>query len=418
VPGEATGDPDFLYAALDTTACAAFAKESRMNFANAHRPHRKPGECSTRCAFPGYNESLSQQHLEQNKERKVKVKRAEIRRMNVRLSVGRVWNTGKGMRTAAWCMVFLGMVAGFGFSGSAAAGQNTAATRTALSVATNNAGPRTRVTLTAHVSADVAGAASGVVNFRSGEMDLGSAFLDGEGNASLTTDNLLAGNHQVVAIYQGGTGYVGSLSKAEDVHANASTVAGFTVGATPTSLSTAAGGFVNSVVTVTPVNGFNAYVSLSCSGLPENATCTFTPVNVQASCTTSASGVQTCTPGISTMQIQTLAPSPKSTAANGGDTGMQRYAFIFPALFGLVGLGVCKRRAWRNLAMGMLAFAGAMGMTACSQRYNYLNHGPPGNPGSPTGSYTVTVDAESSNGAFTITPPTQPQITFVITAAN
>src|SRR5271154_3027209 len=122
--------------------------------------------------FPGYNESLRQQPLEQNKERKVKVKRAEIRRMNVRLSVGRSWNTGKGMRTAGWCMVFLGMVAGFGFTGSAAAAQNTATTRTALSAATNNAGPRTRVTLTAHVTADVAGAPSGVVNFRSGEIDL------------------------------------------------------------------------------------------------------------------------------------------------------------------------------------------------------------------------------------------------------
>jgi hypothetical protein len=27
------GDPDFLYAALEMTACAAFVKESRMNFA-------------------------------------------------------------------------------------------------------------------------------------------------------------------------------------------------------------------------------------------------------------------------------------------------------------------------------------------------------------------------------------------------
>jgi hypothetical protein len=33
--------PDFLYAALDTTACAAFIKESRMNFANANKLHRK-----------------------------------------------------------------------------------------------------------------------------------------------------------------------------------------------------------------------------------------------------------------------------------------------------------------------------------------------------------------------------------------
>ena len=333
--------------------------------------------------------------------------------MNVRLSVGRVWIIGKGMRTAGWCMVFLGMVAGF--TGSAAAAENTAATRTALAVATNNAGPRTRVTLTAHVSADVAAAPSGAVNFRSGEVDLGSAFLDSQGSAALETDNLPAGDHQVVAVYQGGAGYVSSLSTPEQVHANVSTVAGFTVAATPTTLSTAVGGFVSSVVTVTPVNGFNAYVSLSCSGLPINTTCTFTPVNVPASCTTSTSGAQTCTPGTSVMQIQTLAPSPGPRSENAGDAGLGRYAFIFPALFGLAGLGACKRRAWRNLALAMLAFAGTMGMTACSQRYNYLNHGPPGNTGSPTGNYTVTVDAQSSNGSFTVTPPTQPQLTLTIT---
>ena len=204
--------------------------------------------------------------------------------------------------------------------------------------------------MTAHVSTDAAGAPSGVVNFRSGELDLGSAFLNGEGNAALETDNLPAGSHQVVAVYQGGSGYVGSLSKPEQVQANVSTVAGFTVAAAPTTLSTSVGGFVSSVVTVTPVNGFNAYVSLSCSGLPVNTTCNFTPVSVSASCTTNVSGVQTCTPGTSVMQIQTLAPSPRSVAGNGGSAGMRRYAFVFPALFGLAGLGACKRRAWRNLA--------------------------------------------------------------------
>ena len=107
------------------------------------------------------------------------------------------------MRTIGWCMVFLGMVAG----SRRAAAENTAATQTALTVATNNAGPRTRATLTAHVSADVTGSPSGVVNFRSGEMDLGSALLDGEGNASLETDILPAGSHQVVAIYQGQASY-------------------------------------------------------------------------------------------------------------------------------------------------------------------------------------------------------------------
>ena len=53
-----------------------------------------------------------------------------------------------------------------------------------------------------------------------------------------------------------------------------------------------------------------------------------------------------------------------------------------------------------------------------SQRYKYLNHGPPGNTGTPTGSYTVTVDAQSSTGSSTITPPTQPQITLIITELN
>jgi hypothetical protein len=40
------GDPDFLYAALDTTACAAFIKESRMSFVNAIQPHRKSRLCN------------------------------------------------------------------------------------------------------------------------------------------------------------------------------------------------------------------------------------------------------------------------------------------------------------------------------------------------------------------------------------
>ncbi len=37
------GDPDFLYAAPDITACAAFSKESRMKFANANNLNRKSG---------------------------------------------------------------------------------------------------------------------------------------------------------------------------------------------------------------------------------------------------------------------------------------------------------------------------------------------------------------------------------------
>jgi hypothetical protein len=303
----------------------------------------------------------------------------------------------QGMRTIGWCMLFLGMVAG------AAAAENTAATQTTLTVATDNAGPRTRATLSAHVDGDQTGSPAGVVNFRSGNTDLGSAVLDGEGNASVQTDVLAAGTNQVVAIYQGQPQYETSSSKPEVVHANASTVAGFTVTATPTTLSTTVGGFVNVQVTITPVNGFNAYVSLSCNGLPVNTTCNFTPLSVQASCTTATGGKQTCTPATSAMQIQTLAPSPKVAA------------FVFPVLFGLIGLSACRRRAWRNMLLGVVALAGAMGISACSQRYNYLNHGPPGNPGTPVGTYAVTVDAQSSTGSETTVPPALPKLTLTVT---
>ncbi len=347
--------------------------------------------------------------------------------MNVRLSMGRVVNTKRGMRTIGWCMVFLGM-AGASWTRSAVAAESTAATRTTLTAATESKGPRTRATLTAHVEAPNEGVApSGVVTFRAEQSgrgsdassDLGSAFLDSEGNATLQTDNLPAGNHEVVAVYQGHETFVASTSNVQQVHANdASTVPGFTVAASPTSLNATVGGFASSVVTVTPNNGFNSYVSLTCSGLPINTTCSFTPVSVPASCTTGIGGAQTCTPGTSVMQIQTLSPTKTGSLRGGEDAGMPSYVFVFPLLFGLAGLGARNRRGLRNLALGMLAFTCIVGMTSCAQRYNYLNHGPPPNTGSPAGNYTVTIEAQSSTGANTTVPPTLPQITLVISAAK
>ena len=314
-------------------------------------------------------------------------------------------NAVKGMRTPGRCILFLGLMVGV------LAAQNTATTRTSLAIAADDSGPRTRVTLTAHVDATEASAKpSGIVTFRSGDLDLGSAVLDADGNALLKTDILPQGSHLVVAVYKGSESFASSLSAEEQVHANASTVAGFTVAAAPTSLSTVVGGFVSSTITVTPVNGFNSIVSLSCKGLPVNATCSFTPVNVTATCT-----AQACTPATSVMQIQTLAPASKSVA---GSVAGDAAAFVFPALFGLAGLGAWKRRGWRKLALAILVVTVTFAMTACNARYRYLNHGPPGNPGTPLGTYTITIEAQSSSGSQTTTPPTQPQITVAITAAK
>jgi hypothetical protein len=46
-------------------------------------------------------------------------------------------------------------------------------------------------------------------------------------------------------------------------------------------------------------------------------------------------------------------------------------------------------------------------MTACAPRYNYFNHGPPHNLPTPSGTYTLLVTAQSSNGVTAITNSTK-----------
>ena len=48
-------DPDFLYAALERLAGAAFMKESRMNFASATSYTENPGEAGKRSKNEAYN---------------------------------------------------------------------------------------------------------------------------------------------------------------------------------------------------------------------------------------------------------------------------------------------------------------------------------------------------------------------------
>jgi hypothetical protein len=47
-----------------------------------------------------------------------------------------------------------------------------------------------------------------------------------------------------------------------------------------------------------------------------------------------------------------------------------------------------------------------LGATACNARYDYFNHGPPPNPATPAGTYTIDVSAQSSNGVTAITNTT------------
>jgi len=89
--------------------------------------------------------------------------------------------------------------------------------------------------------------------------------------------------------------------------------------------------------------------------------------------------------------------------------------WLLPGVFGLGGqlLGEFRRRRWLS-QLSLAALVGLvvlMGTTGCNRRYNYEHHGPPTNPATPAGSYTVNVIGQSSNGITAITHSTSIAVT-------
>jgi hypothetical protein len=71
-----------------------------------------------------------------------------------------------------------------------------------------------------------------------------------------------------------------------------------------------------------------------------------------------------------------------------------------------------RRHRWLS-RLSLVAFVGfvtILGTTACNPRYNYLNHGPSNNTGTPAGTYNILVTAQSNNGVNAVTHTT----TFVL----
>jgi len=184
------------------------------------------------------------------------------------------------------------------------------------------------------------------------------------------------------------------------MNADASTLPDFALTAAPTTASVSAGDFANITVTVTPENGFNDMVTLSCSGVPATAKCVFSPTTLTPLANQ---------PVTSTLQIQTQAASGKgNTLMKPPSAGSHvAYSIVLPGILGLAGLCVLRRRSGiatlRVLGFVAILAAGGLGLAGCSQRYSYLNHPPSGNPGTAPGTYTITVSGYASlNGTSVV----------------
>jgi hypothetical protein len=250
---------------------------------------------------------------------------------------------------------------------------------------------------------------SGTVSLWSGETPIAGAMLDGNGVATYTANALPAGTRQVTASYSGDAHFATSTSALAPVAAAASGVPTFTLTANPPTITVKAGTYGTTVISVIPANGFDQSVTLSCSALPIEATCTFSPVNVLPG--TNGATV------ISTLNIQTQAPSGTATAWLQHDAGASpMLALVLPGAAVLAGISLLRKRSrtvLRVLGVAILLVGCSLGLGSCAARYNYFHKPPSGNPGTTLGTSTITITGAGVASSGTLVTATT-QITLTV----
>ena len=285
------------------------------------------------------------------------------------------------------------------------------ATQTAMTVETRDQDGRTQAIVAVTVTGEDGLPATGAVAISDYGSQLAGAALNAQGQASIVLD-LPAGDHSLTAVYAGDATHLGSTSQESGAQAQASSTPNFLVSVAPATLSLTPGQSGTVTASVTPQNSSALtapmFVTLSCSGLPDQASCTFTPENVEIlpNATAAITSSMVITTQLGSQGVATSAAHLRSNSI--------AWAFLLPGALGLGGLawGV-RRRPWLN-RLSLLALLGLvtmLGTTACNPRYNYEHHGPPANPATPAGTYTVYVTAQSSNGVTAITNSTTMALT-------
>jgi Bacterial Ig-like domain (group 3) len=290
------------------------------------------------------------------------------------------------------------------------------ATQTVLSIETHDRVGRTTADLAVTVSGEDGLPATGVVSIEENGSELAGDVLDAQGHASLAID-LPGGDHLLRAVYQGDAAHRGSLSEATGVHAEASTTPDFSISVSPATLSLPLGQSGSVIASIRPVNNSTLtapmFVTLSCQGLPDESSCTFTPENIEILASSCPDPSLPSCPIKSTMVIETQLGTGSLTASRGREAGgVVAWAILLPGGLVLLGLG-WRRRDWmgRTSLLLILGLISVLGVSACNERYNYFNHGPPHNPATPAGTYKVTVSAQSNNGITAVTHTTTMALT-------
>jgi uncharacterized repeat protein (TIGR01451 family) len=161
------------------------------------------------------------------------------------------------------------------------------------------------------------------------------------------------------------------------------TVAALVLGVQSASASVTTGGTVNTTLNITANSATLGAITFACGGLPAGATCTFNPASVTTS-------------GPVTMTIATTA---KSTIFPPQPPGRLPPTLLL-VLCGLAVLAISQLHGRRLRLAGAMASLALLTVAGCGvNRSTPVQH----NPGTPPGTYAVTVTASSANQGATAT---------------
>jgi len=217
--------------------------------------------------------------------------------------------------------------------------------------------------------------------------------LNSAGNTSVG-DGIIsfdAGNHSITASYGGDSSFNTSQSSAS-APVTFTIQPGFAGVSGPTNVSITSPGLSGtSTVGIIASSNFTTAISLTCGGLPAEATCS----------AASATGQGPTTVVNTNIIVSTMGPH---TVVLRGNEPRVYYAVLFGSglPFGIFFVAASRRRRWSILALMML-LALIVAVPACG------GGGPSHHqdPGTPIGTYTVTVTATagslSQQGSFTLT---------------
>jgi hypothetical protein len=169
----------------------------------------------------------------------------------------------------------------------------------------------------------------------------------------------------------------------------------FTLAMTPPEQEIDHTGTVNYVVSLTSTGGFASPVALSCSGLPEGASCAFSPASVRLASGAVGTSTMTITATADTTNVPTIFGKMRNAplAPVDGTSPLLAWTMLPLGLFGSTGGLLMGARRRRKLLLMLVPFAllvAAAAMSGCAAPSNYKI-------------YTVTVTGTATSGGATIT---------------